>query len=201
MSHFDLFWVSDAFLTYLYSNMSLILTYHYFHIMNWTLDISVTNDVTACNSHPSKLWTWKASCKSDTSGLDTPGISRLPRVFPATFSWPESRWIQRPTGDGIMSQISKARCKKKTGGIWYILTHRIHVWYICLLMENVTIYGIHGSYGWYIPSEGDAKTSAGIMAENHFHELSITCLSGTLAPPFRSIQPAPSHFLASSWID
>ena len=35
-------------------------------------------------------------------------------------------------------------------------THRIHVWYICehwgfLLMVNVTIYDIHGSYGIWFP--------------------------------------------------
>ena len=37
----------------------------------------------------------------------------------------------------------------------YILTHRIHVWYIYanmwgILMVNVTIYSIHGSYGLWI---------------------------------------------------
>ena len=36
---------------------------------------------------------------------------------------------------------------------WIIISHRIHVWYICkhkgdILMVNVTIYSIHGSYGY-----------------------------------------------------
>jgi len=43
------------------------------------------------------------------------------------------------------------------------VSHRIHVWYIYtniggILMVNVTIYGIHGSYG-YVPTKNIKPTN------------------------------------------
>jgi hypothetical protein len=64
------------------------------------------------------------------------------RGFAAVSPWPDYWTIHRVSvGDYGESQLC-------------IITHRIHVWYICaniggILMVNVTIYSIHGSYGYY----------------------------------------------------